>query len=208
MNVLIVGAAGKTGSLVVERALAAGYGVTALVHDATGYTPPSPAVRVVAGDAADPAIVDAAMKGANAVIDAVGGSTPFLNTDLERNVAAAVTASMSRHGVRRLVVVSVLGAGESREQAGFFYEYIFIPTFLRGAVKDKEAMEQAVRRSGVDFVLVRPPVLTDAPASGHVRRVGEGETAGKLTRSDLAQFLVDQLRTDTNLNTAVTIENG
>lgn len=76
MNVLIIGAGGKTGGLTVKSALAAGHQVTALVHDPSAYESPSPDVRVVGGDATDPATVDGAMAGQQGVIDAVGGSVP------------------------------------------------------------------------------------------------------------------------------------
>ena len=95
---------------------------------------------------------------------------------------------MGRVGAKRLIVISVLGVGESREQAGFFYEHLMMPTFLRGALKDKEAMEEEVKRSGLEWVLVRPPVLSDSDATGSVKIVPEGETAHKITRGDLAQF--------------------
>ena len=212
MNVLVIGAGGKTGRQAVEAAIAAGHRVTAFVHDPSAYDAPSPAVRVVGGDATDAAAVDAAMAGQQGVIDSVGGDTPFLNTTLERDVARAVLSAMRGRGVRRLVAVSVLGAGESIDQAGFFYHYLLIPTFLRGAVKDKEAMEREVEAagdtSGIDFVLVRPPVLTDGDATGRVRVVGEGETAGKITRADLGRFLVERLAGDEYLGRAITVENA
>lgn len=127
---------------------------------------------------------------------------------MERSVAEAVVDSMRRQGVRRLVVISVVGAGDSKGQAGFWYGYLLMPTFLRGAVRDKEAMEREVRESGVDFVLVRPPMLTDADATGTVRVVEGDEKAGKLARADLAEFLVEQLESDACLGRAVTVDNG
>lgn len=207
MKVLVIGAGGKSGQLVVERALAAGHSVTALVHDAASYKAPA-GVQVVAGDATDPATVEKAMAGQEAVIDAIGGKTPYLSTDLEQNTAKAVIGAMQQHGVRRLVAISVLGVGDSKEQAGFFYEYLLKPTFLRGAVPDKEAMEAEVKASGLDFVLVRPPFLTDDPATGAAHVVTGDTKANKITRADLAQFLVDQLASDTYVGQAVTVTNS
>ena len=207
MNVLVVGAAGESGQLVVERARAAGHAVTAFVHDPGTYSPPA-GVRVVGGDATDPAQVDPAMAGQDAVIEAIGGHTPFLRTDLERKAAQTLVDSMKRNGVRRLVVISVLGAGDSTDQAGFFYEHLLMPTFLRGAMKDKDAMEQVVQNSDIDFVLVRPPMLTGGEATGSVQVVEGDETAHKITRADLAQFLVDQLTSDAHLGRAVVVANS
>ena len=164
-------------------------------------------MRVVAGDAGTAGRLNEAMAGQEAVIDAIGGKTPFLNTELEQNAAKNVLAAMKENGVRRLIVISVLGEGESKKQLTFFYEHIVMPTFLRGVIKDKAAMEAEVKQSGLDFVLVRPPVLSDDAAKGTVRVIEGDEKAHKITRADLAQFLVDQLTSDTYLGQAVTVAN-
>ena len=114
---------------------------------------------------------------------------------------------MQRVGARRLIVVSVLGAGDSKEQAPWAYEHILLATFLRGAVKDKDAMETEVSHSQVEWVLVRPPVLDDHDATGSVHVVPAGEIAHKITRADLAQFLVDQLTSNQYVGQAVTVAN-
>jgi putative NADH-flavin reductase len=207
MNVIIIGAAGKTGSIVVDRAVAAGHTVTAFVRDAAAYTAPLPSVRVAAGDATDVARLGKEMTGQDAVIDTIGGKTPFFNTELERTVAKAVLAAMKQANVRRLIAVSALGVGDSKDQSGFFFEHLLLPVFLRGSTKDKEAMEDVVRHSDVQFVLVRPAVLNDQKPTGHIRVFTGHEKAHKITRADVAQFLVDQLQTDTYLGQAVTIAN-
>ncbi len=207
MNVLIVGAAGKTGSIIVERALAAGHVVTAFVHDATTYRPPAN-IRVVAGDATDPASVDKAMAGQNAVIDTIGGNTPYRKTTLERSVAGAVAAAMKANGVRRVIVISAFGVGDSADQVGWFVEHVIVPTWLRGSTEDKAAMEAVVRASGIAFVIVRPAMLTDDAATGHVKVFQGHDTAHKITRADVAQFCVDQLTSDEHVGNAVTIANS
>ena len=69
-------------------------------------------------------------------------------------------------------------------------------------------MEEEVRQSMVEWVLVRPPMLTDGDATGRVRVVPEGEKAGKITREDLAGFLVEQLTSPLYEGQAVVIENA
>ncbi|RXH58383.1 NAD(P)-dependent oxidoreductase [Granulicella sibirica] len=212
MKVLVIGAAGKTGRLVAERALAAGHQVTGLVHSDDPKEEekhPYPAgMEVVHGDVRNPSRLETAMEGHNAVIDTLGGKTPFKETDLESSAARVVIEVMGKVGAKRLIVISVLGVGDSKEQAGFFYEHLMMPTFLRGALKDKEAMEEEVKRSGLEWVLVRPPVLSDSDATGSVKVVPAGEMAHKITRGDLAQFLVEQLTSDVYLEQAVTVANS
>ena len=207
MNVLIIGAAGKTGAMVVERALAAGNGVTAFVRDAATYRAPAN-VRVVAGDATDQASVDMAMVGQDAVIDTIGGKAPYRKTTLERSVAGAVVAAMKANGAKRIIVVSSFGVGDSADQAGWFVEHVIVPTWLRGTTEDKAAKEAVVRASGIAFVIVRPAMLVDAAANRNVRVFQGRDIAHKITRADVAQFCVDQLTSDEYVGRAVTIANS
>ena len=207
MKVLITGAAGKTGAIVVERAVAAGHVVTAFVRDAATYRAPAN-VRVVAGDATDQASVDKAMAGQDAVIDTIGGKAPYRKKTLERSVAGAVVAAMKANGVRRVIVTSAFGVGDSADQVGWFVEHVIVPTWLRGSTEDKAAMEAVVRASGIAFVIVRPAMLTDDAATGNVKVFQGHETAHKITRADAAQFCVDQPTSDEHLGRAVTIANS
>jgi uncharacterized protein YbjT (DUF2867 family) len=204
MNVLIIGAAGKTGSIVVERAVAAGHVVTAFVRDAAKYRAP-PNVRVVAGDATDPASVDKVMTGQEAVIDTIAGKTPYRKTTLERSVASAVVAAMKANGARRVIVTSSFGVGDSADQAGWFVRHVVLPTWLRGSTEDKAAMEAVVRASGIAFVILRPAMLIDGAPTGTVKVFRGHEIAHQITRADAAQFCVDQLTGDAHLGSAVTI---
>ncbi len=206
MKVLVVGAAGQTGQAVVERAVKEGHEVTAFVHRAGGYDVPG--VEVRAGDATDMAAMEAAVTGQDAVIDTVGGKTPYRHTVLEASAAETIVAAMQRHGVRRLAVTSMLGEGDSAANTPFYVK-IALATFLRGATPDKAKMESAVTGSKLDWVITRPAILTQKAATGDVRifSAGTRNKAHSITRSDLAAFLVSQLTSDDHLRQAVTIAN-
>ncbi|MEH2179529.1 NAD(P)-dependent oxidoreductase [Nostoc sp.] len=207
MKVLVIGAAGKTGRAVVEQAVAAGHQVTAFVHKADEYEVSD--VRVIEGDATDSATMDAAAVGQDAVVDTIGGKTPYKETTLESSAANTIIAAMKRNGVRRLVVTSMIGEGESEANATL-YERLLVSTLLRGADKDKAAMESAVESSGLDWVILRPAILNDDPAKGNVRvfDTETGEKAHKITRADLAAFMLVQLDNNEYLHQAVTIANS
>ena len=206
MKVLVFGASGKTGSLVVQKALAAGHRVTAFVHDRTQLT--SPATEIIEGDASDPGLVRSAVAGHDAIIDTIGGKTPYKDTELERNAAGNIIAAMRAEGVLRLLVISMMGIGDSAEQTPFWYEHLLMPTFLRGSTKDKTAMEAEVRESGLEFVIARPPILTEDPGTGSFQVIPHQSKGHKITREDLAQFLVDQLTSDAYLGQAVVVANS
>ncbi len=207
MKVLVIGAAGKTGRAVLHEAKAAGHQVTAFVHHAHDYEEES--VRVIEGDASDAAKMDEAVRGQDAVIDTIGGKTPYKETDLESSVAKTIIDSMQRNKVRRLMVTSMIGEGTSKENATI-YERLLLSTFLRGADKDKAAMESAVKSSDLDWIILRPAILNDDPPKGDIRvfDAETGEKAHKITRADLASFVVAQLSSDQYLHQAVTIANS
>jgi putative NADH-flavin reductase len=210
MKILVLGARGKTGRLVVDRALADGHTVTALVHphqdEKEDHPLPAP-VEVIHGDAQNPSRMRTAMEGIEAVIDIIGGTKPFLTTDLETNTAKVVLDIMQEVGAKRLIAVSALGVGESKENTSFLYEHIFMPVFLRGIIEDKGNMEAVVQRSALDWIIVRPPILNDHDATGSIHVVAKGEEAHKITRADLARFLVDQLTSNEYVGQAITIAN-
>ncbi len=123
-------------------------------------------------------------------------------------MASAIIGAMTHHDVRRLVLTSTLGEGDSTANTPFPVK-VLLATFLRGATRDKAAMEGAARNSDLDWVITRPAVLTDKPATGNIRiyRSPSAERAHSITRIDLASFLLDQLTSNDNLRNAVTIAN-
>ena len=205
MNVLIFGGTGKTGKLVVERALTQGHTVTVLVRDPIKFKIPN--VRVITGNATNPSDVLAAMHGQHAVIETIGGTTPWKSTHLESDAIHAIIHAMQEEGARRLISVSMMGIGDSRAQSPFWYRSLLMPTFLHGSTQDKTNKEAAITAEHVEYVIVRPPILKDTPATNHVHVLSPNATGHAITRADLANFLVDQLTTNTNLNRAVTVVN-
>ena len=208
MKILVIGAAGKTGEAIVKQALATGHTVTAFVHSAKEFE--GEGARVVEGDVLDSAAVDAAVAGQEAVLDALGGHTPWKETSLETNAARHVIAAMRTHGVKRLLVISAIGVGGTEELVPSWYEHLIMPTLLRGAMQDKEKMEPVVEASGLEWTLLRPAHLVDGEATGKVQtfELGSGETAHKITRADLAAFMLQLLEDGRYKEQAVNIASS
>jgi len=205
MKVLVIGAAGRSGEALVDEAVRAGHKVTAFVRRAAQYNNAN--VRVVSGDVLDAVAVDGAVAGQDAVIDALGGKTPWKVTSMETSAAHNIVAAMRRNGVRRLLKISVVGAGESVKNAGFFNEHLLMRTFLRGLLVDKAGMEAEIEGSDLDWTLVRPPMLTDGEKTGIARVLSteSGEKAHKIRWADLAAFMVQQLESIRYVRQAVTV---
>ncbi len=199
MKILVLGATGGTGRLIVRDAMAKGHSVVALVRSMAGAGLPD--VGIIEGDARNEAAIARAMDGCDAVVSALGTGIGRRKVDLLTVATRAMITAMTRNGVRRLVCVSALGVGDSRGHGGFVFDRLFLPLLLSEAYKDKERQEAAIRASPLDWVLVRPAMLTDDPARGNARAITDlaRVKGGKIARADVAQFVVDQLTTDTYL---------
>jgi putative NADH-flavin reductase len=196
MRLLIVGATGGTGRALVDQALARGHDVTALARDPTRLRVTHPRLTVVAGDVMAPASLDQAVRGQDAVLSALGHKRWFYPTRILSEGTQHLIDAMRHHGVRRLVVETALGVGETWWQMGLYYT-LFVRVFvLPFYFFDKRRQEALVRRSGLDWTLVRPGALNNGPRRGVFRqgpRVGHWLWTVGISRADVASFMLDQV---------------
>jgi len=185
MNLVVLGATGRTGRLVVEQALAAGHTVTALVRSPQKLTAANPNLRVVYGEATDKSALARALEGADAVISTLGGSGSVI-----ADSTAAIVAAGRQTGVSRVVVLSSWLVERDRMDA---LTRLLTGIAMGPVIKDKSAGEQALRRSDLDWTVVYASMLTDGPATGSAAPVPEGVKLGmsqKISRADVAAWMV------------------
>ncbi len=197
--IALFGATGKTGRRVLVRALAAGHEVRALVRDPGKLAVDDEKLTVVAGDVLDPAAVERTVAGAEVVLSLFGqvkGSPRTLQTDGTKRIVAA----MKRHGVRRLVTLS--GGGLRAPQDRPKLADNVIRTLLRllsgDVLADAEGHLAVLQASGLDWTVVRGPMLTEDPGKGRYRVGWVGVDAStRISRDDLADFILTQVDDDT-----------
>lgn len=190
MKVLVFGAAGATGRLTVNEARGAGHEVTAFVRGAD----PVEGARTIRGDATDAAAVGEAVAGQDAVVCTLGLRNSLRSGGLIERSLSAIVPAMERAGARRLVLMSALGVGRTREQAPWLPRVMY-RLLLTDIFADKAAGERIVEASGLDWTIVYPPLLTDAPAAASCRAGETLELSGmpKVSRADVARFMVAAL---------------
>jgi putative NADH-flavin reductase len=192
LNILVFGATGATGQEVVRQALTQGHGVTAFVRDRRALSNTDESLRVVTGDATrDEAAVAEAVRGQDIVVSALGRRSTFSSGHLIEQSMRAIVPSMERAGGRRLILVSAFGVGESRRDAPLIPRIMY-RVLLSDIFADKEVAEDYVKRSGLEWTIVRPVLLTNGPLTGQYR-VGERlELHGlpKISRADVAHFIL------------------
>ena len=204
MKVLVLGATGGTGRLVVGEAIAQGHSVVALVRSRAS-APDLAGAELIESDARDESALTRALEGCGGVASALGtGVSLFRGVTLLSSATRALVAAMTRRRVRRLVCITGMGAGDSRGHGGFLYDRLILPLLLRKVYEDKDRQEDVIRASSLDWVIVRPVVLNDGPARGDIRAVTDlsGVHGGKITRADVARFVVSQLSDDAWLRQA------
>lgn len=201
MKLVIFGATGGTGLEVVKQALAAGHAVTALARSPDKLSLGNPALTVVQGDVLDPSAVERVVAGVDAVICSLGNTANNPDFVVSSGTQVIVDA-MQKLAVRRLIVVSSIGVGDSKDQVPFFFKAL-MKTVLKKAMQDKERQEQIVRASGLDWTIVRPGGLTDGPQTGVYKSGTDPKiTAGQVSRADVADFVLKQLTDATYLHKA------
>jgi uncharacterized protein YbjT (DUF2867 family) len=203
VNVLVVGATGALGRVVVERALARDHSVTVLARNAAaaGF---GDGVRVVEGDVLKPETLGSAVEGQDAVVCVLGTPSPRQATTLLEEGTRNLVEAMKSAAVRRLVCVTLLGTGDSRRNAAFMYRSMILRV-LAPMVPDKERQEEVVRGSGLDWVIVRPPRFTGGTKRPRVIRAGESGRVGQVSRHGLAETLLDAAERDDYVGQAVVV---
>ena len=219
MRLAIFGPTGGTGRRLVERAIAEGHDVTAFVRNPSKLTARHERLGVFEGDAFDAAAVREAVAGTEAVVCVLGSRTPSNPLHPRRpgdpnGVTSAgtenIVAAMKEHGLRRLVCQTAWGVGDSRQNpglAGAFFMNVLVPPLLRDEYADKEAQEKIVSESDLDWIIVRPMLLTNGPWTNDYRADVDLKPGRSpyISRADVADFLLRQLTNDTFVRKAPAI---
>ena len=198
MNITIIGGSRGTGAQIAIAARQAGHQVNVVSRG--GNAPVG--TRAITGSATDPEVLREAVAGADAVVVTVGGSRG--TSRARTRVTSAVIDAMREAGVRRLLVQSSLGTGDSAAQ---------LPVPLRQLMKlvlakplaDHNEQEEAVRESGLDWTIVRPTGLKNAPPTGTVRALevaDHGTLGGSVPRIDLAEFILSVIEDESTIRKA------
>ena len=198
-RVLVLGANGPSGRQVVRQALDRGLAVEALTRRPQSFPIEHDRLRVIGGDATDPATVDAAVAACDAVVSVIGTSFTWHPVEVYSTTARLVVAAMQRHGQRRFLAVTSAGVRPADAHGGGFVLRamfsVFRRTISRTVYDDMERMEAIVSASDLDWTVVRPPGLTDEPGTGYA--VAEDRIDGPYcARGDLAAMLLDHLDDD------------
>jgi putative NADH-flavin reductase len=207
MRLTIFGATGGIGGQLLEQAIAAGHTVTAVVRDPQKLPPNRNGARVVTADlsAPEPAVLEAAVAGADAVLSGVGPRA-MAKAGVAEHGTREIVEAMQAARVRRVVVVSaapistVPSPGRPTPPRrdpgeGFFMRNLITPfakTVMHERYVDLALMEDVLRASDLDWTIFRPPRLTNGALTGAYRTaLGQNLRGGALiSRADVAHAML------------------
>ncbi|KUL46519.1 epimerase [Streptomyces sp. NRRL F-4489] len=195
MKLTVLGASGGIGREIVSQALADGHDVTAALRNPGKLVQRHPRLTVLRTDPLDPASVEPAVRGADAVLSGIGQAGRHDPLRPASTSARAVTEAMAATGVRRLLVVSAGPLNRTGAGQPFLGHRVFAPLLwavLKEVYTDLERMEAILRATDLDWTSVRPPRLLDKPGTGHYRHAIEAGPAGNsIPRADVARAMLD-----------------
>ncbi|GAA3856511.1 SDR family oxidoreductase [Celeribacter arenosi] len=191
MKVIVIGATGQIGEIATRQLLEDGHTVTAFARRPQRVESGHESLSLFAGDAFDAKTVEEAVAGHDAVVVTLG-SGKSLTSKIRSRGTLNVIRAMHRHGVKRLIVQSTLGAHESHVLLNFYWKRVMFGLILKRVFQDHELQEQLVWASGLDWTIVRPSAFADGPATGqYIENVATDAKRLKLriARADIAAFL-------------------
>jgi len=204
MNIAIFGASGGTGKLLTNHSLTAGHKVTALVRTPASFRITNPNLKVLEGNAFDPAAVRQTVEGADVVLSALGAKSLKREDVLERAVPLIIAAMQQTASqpkpVRRIIVLGSAGALRTSldKQAAWrrwLVQNLVYNTFLKWPVASQISQWNDLSHSNLDWTMVMPPMLINSPARGHYRIDGDAlpRNGRRISREDVADFMMQQI---------------
>lgn len=208
MKLAVFGASGKTGQRVVQQALQAGYQVVALARTPAKLAIQHPNLTVVQGDILNPQQVSEVVRGADAVISTLGPGSNKPEFTISRGTDV-ILAAMQANNVRRLIISTGAGVRDPQDKPKFVDRIfgVLLGVLSKNVVADMQQVVAKVKASDRDWTIVRVPMLTDQPAQGNLVVGYVGDTSPRLSRADMAAFMLKQVADTTYLRKAPAISN-
>lgn len=210
MKIAVFGATGRTGIPLVRQALDAGHQVVAFVRTPSKMPIQHERLTLVQGDVMNAADVKKAISAdVNAVISVLSPSKGSPK-DLLPVAVENIIAAMKQHNLRRLIYMTGAGVSMPEDQPKLFDRVMkFLLKTLSGDVLEQSIRAvNKVQNSGLDWVILRAPMLTEAPHSGKYRVGWAGVNTGpRLSRADAADFLLKQIADNQYLRKAPVVSN-
>jgi putative NADH-flavin reductase len=208
MKIAIFGGSGRTGQHIVEQALQAGHKVQALVRTPSKVQIKHDNLMLIQGDILDGDAVARTITGTDAVMSVLGPISNKPDFTISKGTDLMLNA-MRQNDVDRIIISAGAGVRDPQDKPKFIDKLAsFVLNLVsKNVVADMKQVVDKVRQSGMTWTVVRVPMLTDEPAKGTFKVGYVGDISPRLSRADMAHFMLEQLQSDTWHKAAPAISN-
>ena len=206
MRILILGATGRTGKLLLREALDNGYEVNVLLRDKSKLNIAHPTLRIFEGLPTDKPLLAKAMAGCEAILSTLNISRtsdfPWAKLRTPANflseTAKCIIELAPLHNISRVIILSALGTGDTAKDIPWWFKWVIDNSNVGMAYRDHERQEELFAASALNYTIVRPAGLTNSAKSKRVIVSLNNQPRPRLTisRSDVAKFMLNVLRDD------------
>ena len=212
MNILVLGATGRTGRLFAQAAVTSNHKVTAIIRNKSKATVPS--VNYIEGSPTDGKLLEKELQGVDAVLISLNinrtSDNPFAKVvsplTLISDTIKALIPAMEKNGVKRIITVSASGVGDSWMHMPLFVRWFIRSSNIMRAYEDHDRQEQIVRKSKLEWTIVRPVMLNNKKNDVYKVSIGK-PTGSSISRNAVVRFILDALESGKYEKEVVTL-NG
>ena len=199
MNILVLGATGNTGRKFVDMALGRGHRVRAIMRS-SGNLEDQTGLEIIKGDVLDGSVLKQAAHGMDAIVSCLGirkkdPSDPWSSLlspeDFTERSAIVIVEAMKANGMKRAVVISSAGVGNSWEAVDKDMQEVIQNSSVGKIFRDLGNMEKVLEASELDTLAVRPVALVNDDVSGNVQIINRFEKTSKISTGDVAQWMLN-----------------
>lgn len=208
MNIAIIGAGAGIGLESVNQALEKGHTVTALSTN-TNHITDHPNLIKINGSATSPIDLKKAIKNSEAVLITVGTKNKKATTLFSDIAKTLINVTDELNFSSPILVITGFGAGESKNYLSFFMRTV-ISLFLKDQYINKTEMEKLITKSSLKWEIIRPGMLTNGSTNSSYKVLSElqkGMKVGKISRADVAKFLIDEAENKRFIHQYVALTN-
>lgn len=213
MNVLLIGATGFSGKEVLKELLSKKHSVTIITRNKSSVDSQQKQIKIIEGNVLDENLINQAIQNQDAVINClgIGGKGNAKPNSLVSDATRILVKSMEKYGVKRLICMSNVGAGDSYDFQPWIFTKVILPYFMKWLqviIDDKNIMEPIIMNSNLDWTILRFPNILDKPPKGKIMTSFDGkELKMSITNKDLAKFMVNQLDDDSFVHKVPCVSN-
>lgn len=208
-SILVVGGTSGIGLETVKLALARGHTVAAMARRPERMATSHANLKMLKGDVSNTEDVALAMKNHQTVVFAVGIKPTRDPVSVFSTGTQNILSAMNDDAAARLIMVTGIGAGDSRDHGGFFYDKLLQPLLLKSIYEDKDRSEALIYNSNLSWTVVRPGFLIDTPSEARYRIIKDmqGVTSGDIPRADVAHYILWAIETGSDTSETVFLSN-